>query len=190
MSRHIKFLVTMIFGKFFNLACHLEQGAGHPIAKAFLQLHQSHWPSLKMVGQQVAVGQGVQAEIEGVIYRLGSAAYVGCTSYEAMNVYLSANNDLIAAFLVEDRLRSDAVKAVQLFHQHGIQVSLLSGDKVKSVRSIAKAIAVETVLADQSPEQKLAHLQSLQRQGHCVAMMLGDGVNPMHLTLSLQLTFL
>jgi Cu2+-exporting ATPase len=164
------------FDRVLNLVCHLEQGAGHPIAKAFLPLQADHWPTLEVVAKQVSVGQGVSASVEGVLYRLGSASYTHCTPYQAMNVYLTADDELIAAFLVEDRLRSDAVKAVKLFHQHQIKVSLLSGDHEKSVRSIAKLLDIDIVLADQSPEQKLRHLQKLQQQGDCVAMI-GDGVN-------------
>jgi P-type Cu2+ transporter len=58
----------------------------------------------------------------------------------------------------------------------GLDVHMLSGDREMVARRVADRIGIQTVLAECTPETKLAHMQGLQRQGRKV-MMVGDGLN-------------
>jgi Cu2+-exporting ATPase len=55
-------------------------------------------------------------------------------------------------------------------------VQLLSGDRHRAATRLALRAGIDEVHAEQSPEDKLAHVRHLQSQGRRVAMV-GDGLN-------------
>ena len=101
-----------------------------------------------------------------------------------------------------DPPRQEAIDAIEKCHAAGIRVKMITGDHVTTARAIGRQIGIsdgtaamtgmeldrlseadfdravsETdVFARVSPAHKLKFVQSLQRQGHIVAMT-GDGVN-------------
>jgi Cu2+-exporting ATPase len=58
----------------------------------------------------------------------------------------------------------------------GIDTYLLSGDRQEAADRVGQWVGVDRVLAQATPEQKLAHVQALQASGLRVAMV-GDGLN-------------
>jgi Cu+-exporting ATPase len=65
---------------------------------------------------------------------------------------------------------------VQKLQGMGIDVVLLTGDRLVPARAIAKEIGVEHVVADVFPNGKVAEIRRLQALGRVVAMV-GDGIN-------------
>jgi Cu+-exporting ATPase len=58
----------------------------------------------------------------------------------------------------------------------GIDVVLLTGDRLAPARAIANEIGVQHVVADVFPDGKVAEIRRLQALGRVVAMV-GDGIN-------------
>ena len=58
----------------------------------------------------------------------------------------------------------------------GLQIELLTGDSSMQGPLLARNLGIETVNRNQSPQQKMAYVQQLQRDGAVVAMV-GDGLN-------------
>ena len=81
-----------------------------------------------------------------------------------------------AWFAVRDVVRSDAREAVAQLQQLGLRTVLLSGDDVRVATAVAAEVGVDDVIAEVTPEQKVAHVRQLQEGGEKVAMV-GDGVN-------------
>ncbi len=77
-----------------------------------------------------------------------------------------------------DELRPEAVDVVQALRARGCSVSVLSGDAVGSVAGMATkaGIGIDDAQGGMSPEDKVARVEALRRQGRTVAMV-GDGVN-------------
>jgi magnesium-transporting ATPase (P-type) len=101
-----------------------------------------------------------------------------------------------------DPPRQEAIEAITKCHAAGIRVKMITGDHVATARAIGRQIGISNgdgamtgveldrlddaafdravletdVFARVSPAHKLKFVQSLQRQGHIVAMT-GDGVN-------------
>ncbi|MDG2293637.1 MAG: HAD-IC family P-type ATPase, partial [Methylophilaceae bacterium] len=77
---------------------------------------------------------------------------------------------------VIEKIKPDAASSVLKFTQNGLQVEVLSGDKSAAVARVAKTIGIQHVFGDCSPQDKLAHIQAMQRDGKKV-LMVGDGLN-------------
>ena len=60
--------------------------------------------------------------------------------------------------------------------QQGLTLHLLSGDRQAAVQSLAQNLRLDAFCAEAVPEDKLAYVETLQRQGKKV-LMVGDGIN-------------
>lgn len=105
----------------------------------------------------------------------------------------------LAFFVIQDAIRESAIETIEYFNENGVNVKIISGDNVETVKVIAKrsnvknwerAISLEnvaderiidicedyTIFARVTPEQKKLIVEALQNKRHNVAMT-GDGIN-------------
>ncbi|WP_308700828.1 heavy metal translocating P-type ATPase [Pseudoduganella guangdongensis] len=167
----------------------LEAGSAHPIARAISAAAAAHGAGAAGAsGLQELAGQGMQGMVNGVQYRLGTAAYVAGLAGGAAPqlgeaagtpmtaVWLGMQGRWLGRFQVSDALRADARDTVAFFQQQGKQVVLLSGDQQALAASVAAQLGIREALGDCMPDAKLAYVQALQAKGAVVAMV-GDGIN-------------
>jgi Cu+-exporting ATPase len=83
---------------------------------------------------------------------------------------------LVGALAVTDTLRSTSVRAVAEFRKLGIEPVLLTGDNLRTARTVAAELGITEVRAEVLPEGKVDVVRELQERGRVVAMV-GDGVN-------------
>ena len=86
---------------------------------------------------------------------------------------------LAAAVVLADRLRPDARGLVEGLREAGIRhVALATGDRAAVADAIGREVGVDRVYAEQSPEEKLELVRSLQADSVLrPVVMVGDGVN-------------
>jgi Cu2+-exporting ATPase len=167
------------------IAAALEQGSMHPIAKALLAAAPQ---GLAARDSKHHAGLGVEAELDGHVYRLGRPEFV-MAAHNAPALWqrptlppgssiamLGDEARCLALFVFGDELRPDASEFIEALRRAGKRVHLLSGDRNETVGQIAAALGIEAVTANASPQTKLGYVQALQRQGRVVAMI-GDGIN-------------
>ena len=75
----------------------------------------------------------------------------------------------------DDRLRTDAGKAIDRLHAMGIDSRILSGDRSAPLAKVADELGLES-LGNVSPQEKLAQLEQLKAAG-TRPLMVGDGLN-------------
>jgi Cu2+-exporting ATPase len=123
-------------------------------------------------------GQGLEAEREGVRYRLGRAAWAldDANAAEGATTVLSRNGRLMARFTFEDRPRPQAGQAVADLKAAGLSVELLSGDAPAAVAAIASGLSLDHSSAEVRPAGKVERLRQLAASGKRV-LMVGDGLN-------------
>lgn len=127
-------------------------------------------------------GHGLSAlDEEGREWRLGSADWVAPAagvdpSVVDARVWLGCQGQACAAFMLEEALRPGAAEAVQALQRDGMQVTLLSGDRLDRAQALARRVGVDAVQAQATPQTKLEAVAAAQAQGRRV-LMVGDGVN-------------
>jgi Cu2+-exporting ATPase len=123
-------------------------------------------------------GLGVEARLEGNLYRLGRAAWaLGETGgmNEAATV-LSRDGRLVARFAFADAERPQARATIDALRAQGLRLEVLSGDTPATARATASSLGIDNVAGGLLPAQKLGRLGALAAQGRRV-LMVGDGLN-------------
>lgn len=170
-----------------RIAAALEQSSEHPIGKSLANYCEPSDTATNIVNTP---GAGLQGDIAGITYTIGTPAFVAAQTGLRLNdapsvdpahensslVVLADNQRVLCAFILSDALRPDARELVQSLQQIGAGVTLYSGDRSAVTQHVATSIGINDASGDLSPEQKLARLRELQAGGEIVAMV-GDGVN-------------
>ncbi len=179
-----------------RIAAAIAAASNHPLARGLVAASediaaggqtQDGEPGQDIAGRplvedvQEVPGHGMQAKVDGIIYRIGNASYVAelCARVGAKDkatVYLAREAHLLAGLHLADAIRDDAATTVRAFQAAGKKVILLSGDHCDAARNVGAALGIRDTLGGYLPEQKLSYIKQLQDEGAIVAMV-GDGIN-------------
>lgn len=184
--------------KLLAIAAALEVGSRHPIAHALLTAaYQLHLPAAQAL--QYYPAGGVEAMIDGVLYRIGHVDFaLDRTGYAA-----NADNNLIidlathrassavvlscqdsqssawqalAGFYFNDKVRDSAPSMLAALKKSGIEPVMLTGDPSPQALIMAEDLGMKAAYNGLSPTDKVNHIQALQAKG-AVVLMVGDGIN-------------
>ncbi|WP_201580032.1 heavy metal translocating P-type ATPase [Psychrobacter sp. Pi2-52] len=183
------------------IAAALEVGSRHPIAHALLTAaYQLHLPSTQAV-QHYPAG-GVEAMIEGTVYRIGHKDFALDKTDNSAND-IDVNDDLtidlvaqrassavvlsyqntdskkwqaLACFYFNDKVRDSAQSMLDTLKELGIESVMLTGDPSPQAIVMAESLGMQAAYNGLSPTDKVNHIQQLQANG-AVVLMVGDGIN-------------
>jgi Cu+-exporting ATPase len=91
------------------------------------------------------------------------------------NVYILKNDQLLGWIDVRDEVRPEAKSVIAYLHSKNIKTIVLSGDRYEKTKMLADQLGIKEVIAEQSPEQKLAKIAELSAT--TPTAMVGDGIN-------------
>ncbi|MDT4973723.1 MAG: P-type Cu+ transporter [Pseudonocardiales bacterium] len=182
------------------LAGALEAGSEHPVAAAISAVARAElgalpavadfmsWPGLGVTGTVASGGGGGQAVVVGREVFLAERglhldASLACARDDAeaagrTPVLVGWGGRVRGVLVVGDTVKGTSPRAVADLRRLGLRPVLLTGDNRRAATAIAAAVGIDEadVLAEVLPEDKVAAVRELQRQGRVVAMV-GDGVN-------------
>ncbi len=131
------------------------------------------------------LSKGIEGKVDGKLIKLGSLSFVeskdsadfeGNNNHLNTRVYLSINNVLKGYFTLNNIYREGLAEVTSGLGKD-FSLSVLSGDNEGEKQNLLRFFNNETDLKfNQSPENKLEYIESLQRDGKNVLMM-GDGLN-------------
>ncbi|WP_233350481.1 heavy metal translocating P-type ATPase [Henriciella barbarensis] len=157
-------------------AARLARASRHPLSRALVAAAGAGSVAAHVKEHP---GLGLEAEIEGVRCRLGSAEWVGeetSSATTSLQLWYVEGDASPYRFLFEDALRPGAGDVVETLRRRGISVEILSGDRPDAVATIASALSVTDWRAGASPADKVERLEKLRAAGRKV-LMIGDGLN-------------
>ena len=169
------------------LAAPLARASLHPVSRAIARAAEEiRLPEPAFSEVQEVPGRGLQAGQGDALLRLGSAGFCGLDEAELLRAgrsvadrpcaFLCDARGWLATFVLDEGVREEAAAVVARLHELGLETRLLSGDRAQAAERVARQLGIKVVVAQASPERKLAELLELQQQGRRLAMV-GDGLN-------------
>lgn len=174
-------------------AAALEKDSEHPLAQAIVRSARERGVAVdgRVTGFEAVPGHGAVAQVGGARLAIGNARMMAREGAEIAGVqaeverlssegktvtYVAGDGKLAGLIALADRPKATAAETVQALHHLGLEVAMLTGDARKTAEAVARALGIDTVIAEVLPDQKADKVAELQSSGKQVAMV-GDGVN-------------
>ncbi len=173
------------------LAATIEQGSSHPLATAIINEANSRNLSLTEASDvRVLTGMGVKGQVDNRIItilapRHVEAHYLDHSLTEKIERLESEGNTVIVVqddqqvlglIGLADTLRNDAVEAIAVLKEIGVDCVMLTGDNRRAAAAIAGKLGID-YKAELLPEDKVKAIAALQSENKGAVAMVGDGIN-------------
>ncbi len=154
----------------------LLKNSNHPLSKSLYEFIEVNDDYYLVENFREISGKGYEAMVRGNLYKVGSAKYNNQNSKNLETaVYISKNNEFIGKFIFKNEYRENLKNLFKKLS--GYNVFILSGDNSSEEIQLKELIpAYKGMAFNQSPEDKLNYIKTLQDQ-NLKAAMLGDGLN-------------
>lgn len=174
-----------------RLAASVDQLSAHVLAGPIVEAARARGLDVAMPADSHEVhGQGVEGTVEGRRVRVGRPSWIAGGAPDrwvrqvrrradldgSLSSLVEVDGEIAAALLLHDPIRPDAPRMVRALRTAGVsRVVLATGDRADVGHMVGRIVGVDTVLADCTPEDKLAALARESASGATV--MVGDGIN-------------
>ena len=92
-------------------------------------------------------------------------------------VVVSIDGAYAGYITIADQIKEDSRQAIEQLHKLGVTTTvMLSGDKTSIVEKVAKELKIDRAFGGLLPQDKVSHVEALQKEGKKVAFV-GDGIN-------------
>jgi P-type Cu+ transporter len=177
-----------------RLAATLERGSEHPLAAALVRGSETRGVALgEAEGFESVTGKGVRGKVGDRSVALGNLAFMTDSKVELGGLakkaealrtegqtvmFVAVDSKPAGLVGVADPIKESASEAIRALREEGIRVVMVTGDNQTTAEAVAKKLAIEVddVIAGVLPDEKVATIKRLQKEGRCVAMA-GDGIN-------------
>jgi P-type Cu+ transporter len=175
-----------------RLVAGLEQASEHPLAAAIVAGARARAvPILAPSGFESRTGKGVTGNVDGRRVALGNVALMadlgidaGAASQRAdalrhdgwTVMFVAIDGRLAGLVGVVDPVKDSAAQAIEMLHQAGLRIVMVTGDSRVTAEAVARHLAIDEIHAEVLPAKKRDIVRQLLDGGHVVAMA-GDGIN-------------
>ena len=154
------------------------RASNHPLSRMLYDF-LPECKRLKCNDFQEITGKGIQANIDGIQIKVGSADFVGKNdnvTIQQTSVHIMINEVYYGKYVFNNQYREGLAVLFKELNQN-YQIKVLSGDNEGERFSLENILPKNIeMIFNQKPEQKLEFIKKLQRNGQNV-MMVGDGLN-------------
>jgi Cd2+/Zn2+-exporting ATPase len=174
------------------VAASAEQMSKHPAARALQQVAKEANLNLTMAENfKETPGKGITATVDSAEVIIGRDSFLKENNVDTTSVadpalheeqgfstlYVSKNSKCMGWIGLKDKTRPEAQKAVSELLEMGIKrVTMLTGDRDEVANRVAAELGCTDFKAHCLPQDKLAIVEQIKRDGHTVAVV-GDGIN-------------
>lgn len=163
-------------------AASVERHSTHPLAAAITAARPDA-PHAQDVAE--TAGHGISGIVDGVAVTVGSPRWlesgtmrdeIAGLEREGMTVVIvHVDGFPVGALGVRDELRPEVPAVVATLQGRGVEVTMLTGDNVRTAQAIAAQAGINDVRAELRPEDKAAAVAEMSRISPTA--MIGDGIN-------------
>jgi P-type Cu+ transporter len=136
-------------------------------------------------------GYGVEGSVQNRLVRIGTSAWLAQAGIDTSELedaadrlaaegrtpsFVALDGGLAGLIAVADRATDAAKVAVAVLKRAGIEVAMITGDRERTGKAVAKELGIDRVFAEVRPEQKAEIVAAERARGRVVAMV-GDGIN-------------
>ncbi|MEN9375200.1 MAG: hypothetical protein RL710_357, partial [Pseudomonadota bacterium] len=175
-----------------RLAASLDQGSEHPLAETIVRAARERGMALeKPENFESSSGIGVRGQVAGRQLALGNttlmeqlgvsvAAMVGQAETLRMEgasvMHLAVDGALMGLLAVSDPIKASTPEALATLRAAGLRIVMATGDGLTTAKAVGAKLGIDEVYGEVKPQDKLALVERLQKEGRVVAMA-GDGIN-------------
>ena len=175
-----------------RLAASLDQVSPHVFAAALVRgARERGLPLSFPAAVEEHLGAGIRGTVAGRQVALGRLDWAAAgqavpprarevrqrTAREgASNVFVAVDGAVAGALILHDPIRADTPATLRALRRQGIRrVVMVTGDTAEVAETVAAAIGADLLLAERTPEEKVAAVRAEHARGPTI--MVGDGVN-------------
>jgi len=175
-----------------RLAASVDQVSSHVLASALVRAARAQGMTLAFpTDVREEAGAGLEGTVAGHHIRVGRYDWVMQTIPSTdttaafrhrvlrtfgSTVFVAVDQTLAGALLLEDPIRLETPRTLRALRRAGIRdITVLTGDHPVVALSVAAALGIDRVLAEQAPDEKVRAVQRARARG--TTIMVGDGIN-------------
>ena len=175
-----------------RLSALAERGSEHPLGRAVIREAEEKHIEIPFASSFKAIpGQGVVVRVGDRIILLGNRKLmteneVNVQSVETVISNLEAqgktvmilthDKEPVGVIGLADTLKEDSAETIRRLKDMKIEVVMLTGDNLRTAKTVAAKLGINRVVADVLPDEKESVIKKLQDEGKVVGMV-GDGIN-------------
>jgi Cu+-exporting ATPase len=175
-----------------RLAASLDQGSEHPLAETIVRAARAQGMTLdKPENFESGSGIGVRGQVGGRQLALGNTTLmeqIGVSvgsmvaQAEALRIegasvmHLAVDGQLAGLLAVSDPIKASTPEALATLKAAGLRIIMATGDGLTTAKAVGAKLGIDEVYGEVKPQDKLALVERLQKEGRVVAMA-GDGIN-------------
>jgi Cu+-exporting ATPase len=175
-----------------RLAASLDQGSEHPLAETIVRAARAQGMNLdKPENFESGSGIGVRGQVGGRQLALGNTTLmeqIGVSvasmvaQAEALRIegasvmHLAVDGQLAGLLAVSDPIKASTPEALATLKAAGLRIIMATGDGLTTAKAVGAKLGIDEVYGEVKPQDKLALVERLQKEGRVVAMA-GDGIN-------------
>ncbi len=175
-----------------RLAASLERASEHPLAAAIVTAAEERKLKLtEATDFDSPAGKGVTGTVNGRKVALGNARFLAelgiatdalaadaekLRTEGATAILVAVDGRPAGVIAIADPVKASTPAALKALREEGVRIVMLTGDNRTTAEAVARKLGIAEVESEVLPDQKVAVVEKLRREGRVVAMA-GDGVN-------------
>jgi Cu+-exporting ATPase len=173
-------------------AASVDQGSEHPLADAIVSEARRRGLKLAAVEDfESGTGVGVRGNVDGKAVAVGNSALMNELGVDlslardagerlrqdgASVMHIAVNGRLVGLVAVADPIKATSAEALRALRNRGMRIVMATGDGLTTARAVAQKLGIDEIHGEVRPQDKVALVDALRRDGRRVAMA-GDGIN-------------
>lgn len=164
-----------------------EYYSNHPISQSLKKAYQKQIDTSQIKQTQEIAGLGIRAIVQEKEVFVGNEKlmlenqieYKACEEIGTI-LYVAIDKKFAGTIVISDEIKEDSYQAIKRLKKSNIkEIVMLTGDKEKVAKSVAKTLGIETVYAELLPDGKVRKIEELLKKKNKKQKLafVGDGMN-------------